>query len=150
MDGYRVLTGSISSISGATHLASQTVQIWADGQRRADVARDREECKNLRTFVQRAWHVLEPEAPYVHGWHMDAIADHLEAVTNGKITRLLVALLAQPNNWGLGEIVLRKVRGMDDFQIREIKKKGTPADYFGIMRDMTPEEKKAPKARGKK
>lgn len=57
-----------------------------------------------------------------------------------KLTRLLVALLAQPNNWGLGEIVLRKVRGLDDFQIREIKSKCSPAEHFGIFRDMTPEQ----------
>lgn len=37
LDGHKVLTGSISSITGATHFASQTVQVWADGQRRADV-----------------------------------------------------------------------------------------------------------------
>lgn len=37
LDGYKVLTGSISSITGGTHLAGQTVQVWADGQRRADV-----------------------------------------------------------------------------------------------------------------
>lgn len=37
LDSHKVLTGSISSITGGTHLASQTVQVWADGQRRADV-----------------------------------------------------------------------------------------------------------------
>jgi hypothetical protein len=40
LDGHRVLTGSISAITGATQFASQTVQIWADGQRRADVTLD--------------------------------------------------------------------------------------------------------------
>ena len=34
--------------------------------------------------------MLEPGEPYLHGWHMDAIAEHLEAVTAGKITRLLI------------------------------------------------------------
>jgi hypothetical protein len=38
LDAHKVLTGSISSITGGTHLASQVVQVWADGQRRADVA----------------------------------------------------------------------------------------------------------------
>lgn len=37
LDGYKVLSGSISSITGATHLAGETVQVWADGIRRADV-----------------------------------------------------------------------------------------------------------------
>lgn len=38
LDGHTVLTGSVSAISGATRFASQTVQVWADGARRADVA----------------------------------------------------------------------------------------------------------------
>lgn len=55
------------------------------------LAIEREACKrSLATFVQRAWHVLEPGTPYVHGWHVDAICEHLEAVTKGQIKRLLI------------------------------------------------------------
>lgn len=55
------------------------------------LAIEREACKrSLVTFVQQAWHVIEPGQPYVHGWHIDAIAEHLEAVTRGDITRLLI------------------------------------------------------------
>lgn len=41
-------------------------------------------------FVREAWHVLEPNAVYRHNWHIDAICDHLEAVTDGRINRLLI------------------------------------------------------------
>ena len=41
-------------------------------------------------FIQRAWPVVEPSTRYVHGWHIDAIAAHLEAVTSGEINRLLI------------------------------------------------------------
>jgi hypothetical protein len=34
--------------------------------------------------------VLEPETTYVHNWHIDAICAHLEAVTDGRINRLLI------------------------------------------------------------
>jgi predicted phage terminase large subunit-like protein len=51
---------------------------------------EREECKSLSFFVQRAWKSLEPSQPYTHGWHIDALAEHLEAVTNGEIRRLLI------------------------------------------------------------
>jgi len=44
----------------------------------------------LAGFVREAWHVLEPNTAYVHSWHIDAICQHLEAVTDGRITRLLV------------------------------------------------------------
>jgi predicted phage terminase large subunit-like protein len=45
---------------------------------------------SLSSFTKAAWHVLEPGQPYKHGWHLDAISDHLEAVTAGHITRLLI------------------------------------------------------------
>ena len=51
---------------------------------------DREECKSLRVFVERAWHVLEPSNPFVPGWHIDAICTHLVAVTMGDIRNLLI------------------------------------------------------------
>ena len=46
--------------------------------------------RKLANFVQRAWPVVEPGTRYVHGWHIDAIAEHLEAVTSGEINRLLI------------------------------------------------------------
>lgn len=47
-------------------------------------------CQTLAGFVREAWHVLEPNSTYVHNWHIDAICSHLEAVTRGDITRLLI------------------------------------------------------------
>jgi predicted phage terminase large subunit-like protein len=38
--------------------------------------------KSLAAFVKQAWHVVEPGQPYVHGWHIDFICAHLEAITN--------------------------------------------------------------------
>jgi len=46
--------------------------------------------RSLAAFVRRAWHVLEPGQPYIHGWHVDAVCEHLEAITHGDISRLLV------------------------------------------------------------
>jgi hypothetical protein len=47
-------------------------------------------CQTLAGFVREAWPTLEPNAGYAHNWHIDAICQHLEAVTAGKITRLLI------------------------------------------------------------
>jgi len=38
--------------------------------------------ESLVEFVRQAWHVIEPGQPYVHGWHVDFIAKHLEAITD--------------------------------------------------------------------
>ena len=40
---------------------------------------------SLAEFVKAAWHVIEPEQPYVHGWHIDFICAHLEAITRGEM-----------------------------------------------------------------
>ncbi|ACL61061.1 conserved hypothetical protein [Methylobacterium nodulans ORS 2060] len=55
-----------------------------------DAERIRARCTTLQGFVREAWHVLEPRTSYVHGWHIDAICDHLTAVTRGDINRLLI------------------------------------------------------------
>ena len=55
-----------------------------------DAERIRSRCQRLSGFVREAWHVLEPSAAYLHGWHIDAICAHLEAITDGRLTRLLI------------------------------------------------------------
>jgi predicted phage terminase large subunit-like protein len=55
------------------------------------LAIEREACsRSLSAFVRLAWHVVEPSQKYVHGWHIDFICEHLEAVTRGEINRLLI------------------------------------------------------------
>lgn len=53
----------------------------------------REEAERLEAslieFHKAAWPVIDA-APYVHGWHLEAIAEHLEAVSQGRIRRLLI------------------------------------------------------------
>ena len=46
--------------------------------------------RSLRDFIRQAWHVLEPDTTYKHNWHIDAIADHLEAVSRGDIKKLII------------------------------------------------------------
>ena len=46
--------------------------------------------QRLADFVPFLWEVLEPGNPLVPNWHIDAICDHLEAVTAGQLTRLLI------------------------------------------------------------
>jgi len=52
---------------------------------------DRLRCEDhLLPFVRRHWKVLEPVVPLCEGWPLEAICEHLEAVTDGEITRLLI------------------------------------------------------------
>lgn len=48
--------------------------------------------RKLRHFVRQAWHVVEPGRDLVPGFYIDAICDHLQAVANGEIKRLVITL----------------------------------------------------------
>lgn len=75
----------------------------------------------LYKFVKHLWHILEPNTPMVEGWPMEAVCEHLEAVTRGEITRLLInvppgfckSLLVDVFwpawEWGIGKAYLRYV-----------------------------------------
>lgn len=74
-------------------LADEKLHALASGLREVYVGR--EELKksaegSLHRFVQQAWHVLEPATPYVDGWHIKVMCEHLEAVTDGRIRDLLI------------------------------------------------------------
>src|SRR5512143_2005873 len=44
----------------------------------------------LIDFAEYIWPVVEPAIPFIRGWAISAIAEHLQAVTEGQITRLLM------------------------------------------------------------
>ena len=44
----------------------------------------------LLDFVRYVWPVVEPAIPFIEGWAISAIADHLQAVSRGEIRRLLI------------------------------------------------------------
>lgn len=51
---------------------------------------DRRKSVRLAEFVKLAWHVLEPATELKWGWSLDAICEHLEAVSKGQILNLLM------------------------------------------------------------
>lgn len=46
--------------------------------------------RSLYEFAKAAWHVLEPGRAFKDNWHINAICDHLQAVSDGRIHRLLI------------------------------------------------------------
>jgi predicted phage terminase large subunit-like protein len=59
-----------------------------------DDRRAEEESESLKLsymdFVAAAWHTIKPHEPFIRNWHLDALSEHLEAVTRGEIHRLQV------------------------------------------------------------
>lgn len=60
--------------------------------------------RSFREFVYQAWPLVEPTMPLRPGWHLDAICDHLQAVSDGGIRRLLINIPP-----GLGKSLLVSV-----------------------------------------
>ena len=52
--------------------------------------RRRESENSLSSYIRAAWPLIEPKNPYISGWHIDAISEHLEAVFKGDIRNLLI------------------------------------------------------------
>lgn len=51
---------------------------------------ERVECEtSLYTFLQHAWKYIDP-SPFTHGWPLEAMCEHLEAVADGDIRKLLI------------------------------------------------------------
>lgn len=46
--------------------------------------------EKLTTFIKEAWPILEPNNQYIHNWHIDCVAEYLEAVTAGQLKRLII------------------------------------------------------------
>lgn len=44
----------------------------------------------LIDFMALMWRAVEPSRPFVRGWVIDAICEHLEGVTRGEISRLII------------------------------------------------------------
>jgi predicted phage terminase large subunit-like protein len=63
-----------------------------EAQRKALAALARKELcrRSLAEFAKQAWKVLEPVTKLEWGWALDAICAHLEAVTEGRIKRLVI------------------------------------------------------------
>src|SRR5262245_34841259 len=46
--------------------------------------------RHFRDFIPYAWKQVEPATPFVNNWHIDCIAEHLQAQTDGQIQNLLI------------------------------------------------------------
>src|ERR1039457_2337570 len=46
--------------------------------------------RKFRDFIEQAWAVVEPARALISAWHVEAIAEHLQAISEGQIKRLLI------------------------------------------------------------
>lgn len=98
-----------------------------NAKRMAEVEADRDgvraKCQSFAEFVRYAWEIIEPATELKWNWHLDAMCDHLEAISRGEIRpriiinvppgsskSTIVTVLWQAWEWGpLGKRHLRYV-----------------------------------------
>lgn len=87
--GRRVLAIALALVAMAmttdTVRAARVSRIQAQEERLT-----REAERHFRSYVRQAWPVVHPQGPLAHDWYLDAIADHLQAVTQGQIKDLII------------------------------------------------------------
>ena len=45
---------------------------------------------DLPSFIQKVFNTVDPNAEYLHNWHIELIAEYLQACINGEIKRLII------------------------------------------------------------
>lgn len=65
-----------------------THAILLDAVKNARLTKDAE--ANLYEFLQQSWSIVEPGVEFTPGWHIQVICEHLQAITNKEIRKLLV------------------------------------------------------------
>jgi predicted phage terminase large subunit-like protein len=48
--------------------------------------------RSLYSYVKEAWRIAQPAVPFVDGWHIGAICEHLQAVSDGQIRFLWISI----------------------------------------------------------
>src|SRR5690349_9213374 len=48
--------------------------------------------KSFKRFAKAAWSIIEPGTPLLWNWHLDVICDHLQAVYERRIKRLVITI----------------------------------------------------------
>lgn len=51
-----------------------------------------EGAQDLHSYVQLSWHVVEPKHKFVDGFHIQAICEHLQAVSDGELRNLIISV----------------------------------------------------------
>ena len=69
-------------------------QFLRQGQGLTDEQKEeREFCENsLLLFTEKAWPIIEGNAQFIYGWHIQALCEHLEALYRLEISRLVINL----------------------------------------------------------
>jgi phage terminase large subunit-like protein len=82
---------SIKNLVNQIELIDSQIDVFLGDKLTSKQEEEKWLCENsLYLFIERAWSIIEPGATFIPGWHAQAIAEHLEALYNLDINRLLI------------------------------------------------------------
>lgn len=82
---------NLPAVHRADGLGEHDLNYWLTHPADALDEIDRIECEeSLLSFTKRMWHILEPGRQLSIKWPLEAMCEHLEAITYGQINRLLI------------------------------------------------------------
>jgi len=79
-----------TTLNSPTNSSSSLRQSWPNPVVNPILLQAEKGRRNLYEFVLQAWHVLEPDTPFVAGFHLRAICEHLQAITEGRMRNLII------------------------------------------------------------
>lgn len=80
---------SIDDLRALRHQIRKRIALEDLARTQDNLEQIREECLTLKGFIKHAWNKLEPGTKFIDNWHMGAMCEHLTAVSEGQINRLL-------------------------------------------------------------
>jgi predicted phage terminase large subunit-like protein len=86
--GSKLLSG-LPSIEGLSWTDSSVFSRLSD-QQMTDPKRSSQPALTFLNFIPEAWKIVEPSTPFVSGYHVDAIAEHLQAISDGQLQNLII------------------------------------------------------------
>ena len=88
--------------------------------------------RSLKAFTKASWATIEPGVPFLNNWHIDAINEHLQAVIEGDIKRLIINIPPRHMK-SLSNRCHTPSLGLDQRSIHEI--------YVCILRSLTVDQR---------
>lgn len=100
-----------------------------------DAAGVRQSCERFSEFVKRAWRVLEPQTPLKWNWHLDAMCDHLEAISRGQLKPRLIINVPPGSSKSTIVSVLWQAWEWGPLGRRHLRYVSTSYDLVNVKRD---------------
>lgn len=100
-----------------------------------DAGEVRRRCRSFAEFVKMAWRVIEPGTTLRWNWHLDAMCDHLEAISRGRLASRLIINVPPGSSKSTIVTVLWQAYEWGPLGRRHLRYVTTSYDLINVKRD---------------